>query len=243
MSGWIYGVHPVVEALRSGRRRILRVIVASGRADAPLKALFEAAGAAGLNVERRPAKDLERMAGASAAHQGVAALAAPSARVTADEILSSAGRPQLLVVLDSVEDPRNLGAVIRSAAAAGVGGLFLPQHRATGLTPACLKAASGAAESLPIARVGNIVTFLKRLKEQGIWVAGVDAAGVTPWSEFDMTVPLALVLGGEGRGLRRLARETCDVLLSIPLEAGVESLNLSVAAGVVLFEAVRQRQA
>ncbi len=145
------------------------------------------------------------------------------------------------MVLDGVEDPRNLGAVIRAAAAAGADGLFLPSHGAAGLTAACAKASAGAVERLPIARVGNVVSFLKTLKERGIWVAGLDPQGGTPWTGFDLTLPVALVVGGEGRGLRRLARETCDVLLSIPLRSEVESLNLAVAAGVALFEAVRQR--
>ncbi|HET6277526.1 MAG TPA: 23S rRNA (guanosine(2251)-2'-O)-methyltransferase RlmB, partial [Candidatus Polarisedimenticolia bacterium] len=146
------------------------------------------------------------------------------------------------VVLDGVEDPRNLGAVIRSAAAAGADALFLPDRRAAGLSAGTLKTASGAAEYLPVARIGNVVSFLKELKEKGIWVVGLDAAGDTAWSDFDLKLPLALVLGGEGKGLRRLARETCDALLSIPLGNRVESLNVAVAAGVVLFEAVRQRR-
>jgi 23S rRNA (guanosine2251-2'-O)-methyltransferase len=133
--------------------------------------------------------------------------------------------------------------VVRVAAAAGADGLFLPDRGTPGLTPLAVKAAAGAAERLPVARVGNVVALLKSLKERNVWVVGLDGDGPTPWSSFDLTSPIALVLGGEGRGLRRLARETCDVVLSIPMAEGVESLNLSVAAGVVLFEAVRQRRA
>jgi 23S rRNA (guanosine2251-2'-O)-methyltransferase len=149
----------------------------------------------------------------------------------------------LFVVLDGVEDPRNLGAVVRAAAAAGAHGLFLPDRGAAGLTPVAVKASAGAAERLPVARVGNIVSLLKSLKGNNVWVIGLDGSGDAPWTSFDWTSPVALVLGGEGRGLRRLARETCDLVLSIPMAGGVESLNLSVAAGVVLFEAVRQRRA
>lgn len=243
MSEWIYGIHAVLEALRAGRRPVARVLLLAGRSDARLRAVIEAARERGARVERRPGDELRRLAGQGAAHQGVAALVEGAAYTPVEEILAGAGRPELFVVLDSVEDPRNLGAAIRSAAAAGAGGLFVPERRAAGLTPACLKAAAGAAERLPIGRIGNVVAFLKQLKDKGIWVAGLDPDGETPWTGFDFSQPVALVLGGEGRGLRRLARETCDQVLSIPLAGGVPSLNLSVAAGVVLFEAVRQRRA
>ena len=218
-------------------------MVATGRRDARLGTVVETAARAGLSVEREAATAIARLAGDAAPHQGVLALVEDHDYASPESILDRAPLPQLLVVLDGVEDPRNLGAVIRSAAGAGAGGLFVPERRSSGLTGACFKAAAGAAERLPIAQVGNVVNLLKTLKKRGIWVAGLDARSGTPWSSFDFSLPLALVLGGEGRGLRRLVRETCDVLLSIPLQAGVESLNLSVAAGIVLYEAVRQRSA
>jgi 23S rRNA (guanosine2251-2'-O)-methyltransferase len=221
---------------------VTRLLVSSERHDARLKALQDAARKAGVPVLRQPVRALDRLA-EGVAHQGCVALVAEAAYTDPSEILQSTAAPALFVVLDGVEDPRNLGAVIRSAAAAGAGGIFLPEHRATGLTAACLKAAAGAAERLPIARVGNIVSFLKDLKKRGIWIAGFDASGTSSWTGFDLTMPVALVFGGEEKGLRRLARETCDVVLSIPLCGGVESLNLSVAAGIALFEAVRQRTA
>ncbi len=242
MSGVVCGYHAVLEALQARRRTVTRLLVSSERHDARLRTLQEAARRAGVPVLRQPARALDRLA-EGVAHQGCLALVAEAAYADPSEVLDAAEAPALLVVLDGVEDPRNLGAVIRSAAAAGAGGLFLPEHRATGLTAACLKAAAGAAERLPIARVGNIVVFLKDLKKKGIWTVGLDPSGTSPWTGFDLTMPVALVLGGEGKGLRRLARETCDIVLSIPLRPGVESLNLSVAAGIALFEAVRQRTA
>ncbi len=240
MSPRISGIHPVLEALRAGRRGLRKIVLSSERLDPRLEEVRAAAREAGVAVERRPREALDRMTGGRT-HQGVVAMAEEVAYADPDAILAQARRPPLLVVLDGVEDPRNLGAVIRACTAAGADGLFLPTHGAAGLTDVCAKASAGAVERLPIARVGNIVSFLKSLKSQGIWVAGLDARGSVPWARFDMRQPLALVLGGEGRGLRRLAKETCDVLLSIPLESGVESLNLAVAAGVALYEVVRQR--
>jgi 23S rRNA (guanosine2251-2'-O)-methyltransferase len=236
----IFGIHPVLEALRAGRRGVQRVVLSSGRRDRRLEEIEAKARAAGVPVQRQPPAALDRLAGGRG-HQGVVAQVAETAYRDPEEILGRAGGRPLFMVLDGVEDPRNLGAVIRAAAAAGADGLFLPSHGAAGLTAACAKASAGAVERLPIARVGNVVSFLKTLKERGIWVAGLDPQGGTPWTGFDLTLPVALVVGGEGRGLRRLARETCDVLLSIPLRSEVESLNLAVAAGVALFEAVRQR--
>ncbi|HEX9428438.1 MAG TPA: 23S rRNA (guanosine(2251)-2'-O)-methyltransferase RlmB [Candidatus Polarisedimenticolia bacterium] len=240
MSSRISGIHPVLEALRAGRRELRRVLLSNARHDRKLDEIEAAAREARVPVQRVPAAALDRLA-TGKTHQGVIAEVGEAAFADPEEVLARAGKPPLLLVLDGIEDPRNLGAVIRSAAAAGADGLFIPSHGAAGLTDVCAKASAGAVERLPVARIGNVVAFLKSLKERGIWVAGLDAKGTTPWTGFDLRVPLALVLGGEGRGLRRLARETCDVLLSIPLRSEVESLNLSVAAGVALFEAVRQR--
>jgi 23S rRNA (guanosine2251-2'-O)-methyltransferase len=241
LSATIHGIHPVLEALRAGRRTVTRVLIAARRRDGRIGAVVEAARAAGVAVQRQPERALDRLAGGEP-HQGVVAITAAVPYAGAAEVLRAAGRPELLVVLDGVEDPRNLGAVIRSAAAAGAGGVFLPERRAAGLTGVAMKAAAGAAETLPVARVGNLVQFLKSLKDKGIWTAGLDPSAGVPYTTFDLTVPVAIVAGGEGRGLRPLARQTCDVVLSIPLEEGVESLNLSVAVAVVLFEARRQRQ-
>jgi 23S rRNA (guanosine2251-2'-O)-methyltransferase len=242
VSDRVYGLHPVLEALQAGKRSVNRVVVAASRGDARLKRLIEAARAAGVPVVRQPDRALDRLAFGEA-HQGVVAFVAGRAYANPEELLRAGGASPLFVVLDGVEDPRNLGAVVRAAAAAGAHGLFLPERGAAGLTPVAVKASAGATERLPVARVGNIVTLLKSLKAHNLWVVGLDGSADAPWTSFDWTCPVALVLGGEGRGLRRLAKETCDVVLSIPMAGGVESLNLSVAAGVVLFEAVRQRRA
>lgn len=243
MSQWIHGLHAVLEALKGSPEKVRRVVAVAGRADARLARVLEAARDGHVPVLRQPLPAVERLAGSGAVHQGVVALMAVAEYADADEVLERAGTPALLVVLDGVEDPHNLGAVIRSAAAFGAGGVFLPAHRAAGLSPGSLKASAGTALRFPVARVGNVVAFLDRLKQRGIWVVGLDAGGAPIWGGFDLTLPIALVLGAEGRGLRRLAREHCDAVLGIPVGSGAESLNLSVAAGVALFEAVRQRRA
>ena len=242
MSDRLFGIHPVLEALQARRRDVTRVLIASSRRDARVGRVLEAARAAGVPVMRQPDQALDRLAGGEA-HQGVVAFVAGAPYTDPEELLGAADRSALFVVLDGVEDPRNLGAVVRAAAAAGARGLFLPERGAVGLTAVAVKASAGATERLPVARVGNIVSLLKSLKERNVWVIGLDICGGAPWTSFDLTSPVALVLGGEGKGLRRLARETCDVVLSIPMASGVDSLNLAVAAGVVLFEVVRQRRA
>jgi len=242
MSQWIHGMYAVLEALRVSPEKVRRVVAVTGRADARLGQVIEAARIGRVPVLRQPLRSVERLAGTGAVHQGVVALMAEAGYADAEEVLERAGTPALLVVLDGVEDPHNLGAVIRSAAAFGAGGVFLPAHRAAGLSPGSLKASAGTALRFPVARVGNVVAFLDRLKERGIWVVGLDQGGQPIWDGFDLRQPIALVLGAEGKGLRRLAREHCDAILGIPVGPGTESLNLSVAAGVALFEAVRQRR-
>jgi len=241
VSDRVFGVHPVLEALKSARRSVIRVVISESRADARMRQVVDVARRSGVPVQRQPQVALDRMTDGEV-HQGVVAFLAGGDYADAGDLLSSAGSSALFVVLDGVEDPRNLGAVIRTAAAAGADGLFLPERGAVGLTAVVVKASAGTVERLKVARVTNIVGLLMSMKEKGIWVVGLDSSGSGDWTSFDLTVPVALVLGGEGRGLRRLARETCDVLLRIPLAPGVESLNLSVAAGIGLFEAVRQRR-
>ena len=183
-------------------------------------------------------------------HQGVIALIAgapASARKNADyasvdDILDSPHEIPLVVLLDSIEDPHNLGAILRSCEAAGVDGVFIPEHRAVGLTETVAKTSAGAVEYIRVARVTNLVTLITELKKRGFWVIGVEGGTTADYTEFDMKVPLALVLGSEGQGIRRLVKENCDVLLSIPMHGKVNSLNVSVATGIVLFEALRQRK-
>lgn len=241
MSAWIHGVNAVLEALAAGADRVARVVIAEGRSDGRVRQVQQAARQAGVPVTSQPAAAVDRLAGPGVSHQGVIALLQEAAFADPEAALSQAPSPALLVVLDGVDDPRNLGAVIRAAAAAGAGAVFVPEHRSAGLSPACVKASAGAVFRIPVARVGNVAAFLRQLKEKGVWIAGLDPAGAPLWGGFDLREPLALVLGGEGKGLRRLTREHCDVLLALPLAAGVESLNLAVAAGVALYETARQR--
>jgi 23S rRNA (guanosine2251-2'-O)-methyltransferase len=242
----LYGVLPVLEALRAGSRRVERVTVAEGAHESRLHELFDLARAAGVPVRRAPRAELQRIA-AGANHQGVIASVAAAAYHDSDELLERLaarvreGSPPLAVVLDGVEDPRNLGAIIRTAECAGVDALFVPERRAAGLTETVAKAAAGALEYLPVARAANVARLVENFKEQGIWTVGTDADANIEYTDWDWTQPCALLLGGEGSGLRRLVRERCDALVRIPMRGCITSLNVSVAAGIVLYEAVRQR--
>jgi len=236
----LFGVHPVMETLRSGRRRVEQIHVVVGRQDRRVREILSLASKKKVPVQRVPREALDRLAGGGV-HQGVVARVSGSGPVSVEEILASAGSRPFFLILDQVEDPRNLGAILRSAAAARVDGVFLPSHGSAGITPAVAKSSAGQADRVRLAVAGNLVTLMEKLKERGIWVVGLDQEARTPWTEFDYSLPLALVLGGEGKGIRRLVREHCDVLVSIPLAHGVDSLNVSVAAGIAVFEVVRQR--
>ena len=245
----LYGVLPVVEALRAGARPVERITLVEGAHESRLRELLELARRAGVPVRRAPRAELQRMAG-GANHQGVIATVAAAHYRDRDELLdalaaraSGESEAPLAVVLDGVEDPRNLGAIIRTAECAGAHALFVPERRAAGLTETVAKAAAGALEYLPVARSTNIARLVEDLKERGIWTIGAAADGETDYTAWDWTQPCALLLGGEGAGLRRLVRERCDVLVRIPLRGRISSLNVSVAAGVVLYEALRQRTA
>ncbi len=254
----IYGVSPVLEALRSGRRPIEKLLLLASAQPERLRELTEAARRAGIACERRSRRELDELTH-RANHQGVVALLAAGARgagyVASEEILSSldtqmgsdpqsmphGSRVPLLVLLDGIEDPHNLGAILRTCEGAGVDGIFLPEHRAAGLSETVSKTSAGAIEHLRIARVTNLVPLIDELKEQGFWIAAVEGGSAISCYDFDMRVPLALVFGSEGKGVRRLVRERCDLAISIPMHGRLNSLNVSVAAGVVLFEARRQR--
>ncbi|HEX8423302.1 MAG TPA: 23S rRNA (guanosine(2251)-2'-O)-methyltransferase RlmB [Pyrinomonadaceae bacterium] len=243
----LYGVSPVLEALRAGHRRIERITIAEGAGGARLAELFELAREFRVPVRRAPRAELQRLAAAGANHQGVVALVAAVAYAEADALLDAltarvgTDDPPLAVVLDGVEDPRNLGAIIRTAECAGVHGLFVPERRAVGLTETVAKASAGALEYLPVARATNIARLVEEFKERGIWTIGTDAEANIAYTDWDWTQPCALLFGGEGAGLRRLVRERCDALVRIPLRGRIPSLNVSVAAAVVLYEALRQR--
>jgi 23S rRNA (guanosine2251-2'-O)-methyltransferase len=241
----LYGVNPVLEALR-GNRKIDEIMVAEGAHHDRLRELIDLARAKNIRVSRVPRAALDRAA-RNANHQGVLARVGAARYADADELLDSVaarvgtGAEPLVVVLDGVEDPRNLGAILRTVECAGVDGVFMSERRAVGLTETVAKAAAGAVEYVPVARVTNLTRLIERLKERNVWVVGAAPDAPLAYTEWDWTRSSALVLGGEGSGMHRLVRESCDALVRIPVSGRIESLNVSVAAGVVLYEAQRQR--
>ncbi|HEV7746056.1 MAG TPA: 23S rRNA (guanosine(2251)-2'-O)-methyltransferase RlmB [Pyrinomonadaceae bacterium] len=244
----IYGLVPVLEALRASNNRLEQITIAEGARHERLRELLDLAKQARVPVHRAPKFSLDRTL-PGVTHQGVIARTAAATYRDPDELLDELGaqvgtaEPPLALGLDAVEDPRNLGAILRTAECAGVGGVFIPERRAVGLTATVAKAAAGALEHVSVARVTNLVQLMEQLKQRNIWVIGAAADGTSDYTDWDWTVPSALFLGGEGSGLHRLVRERCDALVRIPLRGRIESLNVSVAAGVILYEALRQRTA
>ena len=237
----LYGINAVAEAL--GRRPVEHVMVAEGQRSARVQQIIDACRAASVPVRFVPRPALERTAG-TAQHQNVVAICSARAYDELESLLQPqrpGADPPLIVVLDGVEDPANLGAVVRTTVAAAASGVVIPERRAAGLSAAVAHAAAGALEHARIVRVTNLVRILDDLKRRGVWIYGFDPAGSKCYLSLDYTLACALVFGGEGRGIHRLVRETCDDVARIPLQAPVESLNVSVAAGVVLYEAARQR--
>jgi 23S rRNA (guanosine2251-2'-O)-methyltransferase len=238
----ICGINPVLEALAAGTRHFDRLLVAKGLRSRRLSEAIRRATHLGIPLRFEMRETLDRMAG-GVPHQGIIAVVSEKPVLSLENLLQDAQAPALLVVLDGVEDPRNLGAILRTAEAAGAAGVVLPERHSAGLSETVARASAGALEHVPVARVGNLVQALEELKARGVWVVGLDASGRERWDAVDLDRPVALVLGGEGRGIRRLVREHCDHLVSIPHFGHVESLNVSVAAGIALYEAVRQRRA
>lgn len=241
---WLEGRNPVLEALKAGRP--LKKVVFAAQARGPqLNAIETLLREQGIPLEYWEKSELERHS-TTHKHQGVMALAEPLATVTVDDLLDRArakGENPLLILLDGVEDPHNLGSIIRTAEVSGAHGVVLPERRSAGLNATVLKASAGAANYLPVAMVKNTVRGIEELKAKGCWVIGADQDGSDLWTNtFDLTLPLCLVLGGEGKGLSRLAREKCDLLLKIPMQGKVNSLNVSVATGVLVYEVLRRRR-
>lgn len=232
----IYGVHPVLEALRAGRVRRLRV---AERAGERLRNVVEQAAAAGVRVERVPAEAIDRLA-QGATHQGVVADVESERAVELGELAD--GVAPLIVVLDGIEDPHNLGAILRTADAAGVSGVVVQTRRSALHAGTLGKTSAGALSHVRVAEVVNIARAIEELKDLGVWSVGLAGEATQAFDDIDLTGPIALVMGAEGAGLRRLVREKCDFLASIPMAGHVGSLNVSVAAGIALFEALRQRR-
>lgn len=244
----LYGVHPVEEALRAGRRRFDHVLVARERQDTRLEKLVAQCRQAGVRVRQESREQLTQMAG-TASHQGVVAVVRPQEFLAIEDLFDApkaadgTSPARLVLALDGVEDPQNLGALLRVADGAGVDGVVLTERRSAPLSPVAVKASAGAAEHLRIARVVNLVRALEELKEKNLWIIGLDERGTSDYDQFDFTGDCVLVLGREGAGLHDLVKRSCDHLLRIPMAGGVSSLNVSAAGAVVLYEAYRQRRA
>jgi 23S rRNA (guanosine2251-2'-O)-methyltransferase len=235
----VYGINPVMEALRARRVTAVRL---SPRADDRLTAIAALAAEQGVEVRRVRAEELDRIV-RGGAHQGVVADVEDVASVGIEDLVAGAAGAPLIVVLDQIEDPHNVGAILRTVDAAGADGRVRQSRHAARLDGAAAKASAGAVSHVKIAEVVNIARALDALKQAGVWTVGLAGDGSKRYDEMDYTLPTAIVLGAEGTGLRRLVREKCDWLVSIPMRGHVQSLNVSVAAGVALFEAVRQRRA
>lgn len=241
----IYGRNAVYECLRAKRREVFKLLVAEGAQEKGVLAQsLQLAASSGkrIPIQRVPRAQLDRV---SEGHQGVVAEVSGYPYAAFDDVLSRLTRPPLFLVLDCVQDPQNLGALLRTAEAVGVEGVVIARDRAAEITPAVVNVSSGATEHLQIAQVTNIARALQTLKESDVWVIGLDASrapGVQDYATVDLRGPLAIVVGSEGQGIRRLVRETCDVLVKLPMHGAVSSLNVAVAGSIVLYETLRQRR-
>jgi len=240
MASQLCGVHAIYEALAAGNPPIERIYIGRETRSPKLQQVMDLAKQRDVPVRREERDVLKRMA-QGVSHQGIIAVCGEFS-YSPESVLFKTEQP-CVVVLDGVEDPHNLGAVIRTAEASNVAGVVVPERHSAPLSDTVAKASAGASAYVPVVRVGNLVSFLDQLKTKGIWIVGIDASGDKLWTDFDYTGPVALVFGGEHRGLRRLVREHCDVLVRLPMLGKVESLNISVTAGIVLYEVVRQRSA
>lgn len=239
----LVGRNPVIEALRAGRP-INKILLAKNASPASLKEILALAGERNIFVQYVEKRQLDLLTGGEV-HQGVVAQAAAKEYADWEEILGevrSGGKTPLFLLLDGVEDPHNLGAILRTSDAAGVHCVIIPKHRAVPLTSGVAKASAGAIEHVPVARVTNLAQTIEKLKEKGFWVAGADQDAKEDYFSVDLQGPLAIVLGGEDKGLGKVVRDKCDFLLRIPMYGKINSLNVSIAASVLLYEIVRQRQ-
>ena len=242
MADYVWGRYPVLEALRS-RRRVHRILIAQGPRDAGMSQLLDQARRVGVPVEPTPRRKLDEIA-KNANHQGVVALVAPRTYADVEDILKRAeelGEDPLIVVLDAIQDVHNLGSLIRTAEVVGAHGVIIPEHRAAGLTPVVDKTSAGAVEFMPVAQVTNITRTLDDLKKRGLWCIGLEGSAKTRFDQANLKGPIALVVGNEGKGISRLVREHCDLLVSLPMRGHIGSLNAAIAGSVVLYEIWRQR--
>ncbi len=242
MADYVWGRYPVLEALRS-RRRVHRILIAQGPRDAGMSQLLDQARRVGVPVEPTPRRKLDELS-KNSNHQGVVALVAPRQYAEVDDILLRAkelGEDPLVLVLDAIQDVHNLGSLIRTAEAVGAHGVIIPEHRAAGLTPVVDKTSAGAVEFLPVAQVTNITRTLDDLKKRGLWCIGLDGSAKTRFDQANLKGSIALVVGNEGKGIGRLVKEHCDLLVNLPMRGHVASLNAAIAGSTVLYEIWRQR--
>ncbi len=239
----IFGLLPVLELLRSKNRRVEKVLIADGAREHRISEIIDLARENKVLWQKSPRENLSKLVEYGTNHQGVIAFTAAADYTDADELFAeiAAQENALVVILDGVEDPRNLGAILRVVECAGAAGVFIPERRAVGLTEIVAKSSAGATEYVKVAKVGNVNRLIEQLKKHGFWIVGTSGEAETVYTDWDWKRKTALVLGGEGKGIHRLTAEKCDVLVKISMSGKIESLNVSVAAGVILFEAVRQR--
>ena len=240
----IFGLLPVLEALRANLRRVEKVLIAEGAREHRISEIIDLARQNHVPFQKVSRESLSKLVENGVNHQGIIAFTASADYTNADELLDeiAAKENSLSLILDGVEDPRNLGAILRTAECADVDGVFIPEHRAVGLTETVVKTSAGATEYIKIAKVKNLNRLIEELKEKNVWIVGTSGDATMNYADWDWTQSSALILGSEGKGLHRLVAENCDVLVKIPMCGKIESLNVSVACGVVLFEAIRQRK-
>ncbi|MBM7663382.1 23S rRNA (guanosine2251-2'-O)-methyltransferase [Bacillus mesophilus] len=238
----VIGKNPVLEALRAGRD-INKILIAEGALKGQTGQIMQLAKEAGVIVQIAPRKKLDQMYDGN--HQGIVAQVAAYKYAEIDDLFKAAkekGEDPFFILLDEIEDPHNLGSIIRTADAVGAHGIIIPKRRAVGLTATVAKASTGAIEYVPVVRVTNMARTIEDLKEQGVWIIGTDASGKTDYRKMDVTLPIGIVIGSEGKGISRLVREKCDFLVRLPMVGKVTSLNASVAGSLLMFEVLRKRQ-
>jgi 23S rRNA (guanosine2251-2'-O)-methyltransferase len=242
MSDVLYGIHPVTEALKRRERRFDYVAVSKDRSDPRVLRIIDDCRAQGVSVRFVPREEIDKTTQTNT-HQGIMAVTSRKVFSDIDDLLAAKrGKHAFMLVLDGIEDPHNLGALLRSANGAGVDGVVIPERRATGITGTVVKASAGASEAVSVARVVNIARSLEDLKERNVWTVGLDERGTQNYDELDYNMDCAIVLGAEGKGLHDLVRRKCDMLVKIPMMGSVSSLNVSVAGGIVMYEVLRQRR-
>ena len=239
----IYGINPVLEALRSGERNFKEILIETGRKGSEIYKIESLAKSRNVGIRRESGSALENISGTNR-HQGIVAVVLPKKEVELHDLIEQLYKKDnkpVIVILDGIEDPGNLGAIIRSAEALGIGGVIIPKDRAVGVTPVVVKRSAGAIEHIPVIRVTNISNTIEELKEKGFWIVGVEAGTEKSCFSLSYNDPTAVVFGSESKGMRRLTKEKCDFIVSIPMKGKVSSLNISAACSIVFYEILRQR--